>query len=571
MFRDDSAASSVLAVVLMMGFVAAASVSLFVIGTATITSSQNAAEDAQIENTFKEFNKDVSSVAYGRDKYRSMTFEVQDNKAAFRQENTGTIQVYVDGTKQVDKSVGALVYERDDSTIAYQAGGVWSGKGKDSRMVAEPPVEYQNGSLTFPIPALEGDENVRAGGLDIKKKQTVSPINDDGYIKGKLVRLEITSEYYMGWAEYFRTQTNDVAVSVDHSPAGPKGTVTVKLGKPVANGNFEDGVLATGGDDGDILVGNGNSEIDGNVSATGDITADDDEITGTESPNQESNLYELDEAIDRKIKDAKDNGSVIDVDLSGGDTLNGGNTYYAEDGFSYDQESEDLVVDLSGGNVTLMIDGDMRLEKGDIEVINHGSNRVFRVYTTGSLGVKNAELGPDPSDSAKHFQVYGTSEMLVALNGGSGTQFVGTIYAPRDDPALDDTDPNYVSYLSNDKCEGWDTCITTGSANVKGSIVAGPTKLSQGTEMTYDTSLQNVEPTLQLADGVLPPKITFIKVSVHKVEVNNSDQRSIEPVGGFGAPASVVSPTGSVGADAVAAAGPSFQVGAATRAPSVGA
>jgi len=538
----------------MMGFVAAASVSLFVIGTSTITSSQNAAEDAQIENTFKEFNKDVSSVAYGRDKYRTMTFEVQDNKAAFRQEDTGTIKVFVDGTEEVNKSVGALVYERDDSTIAYQAGGVWSGSGNDSRMVAEPPVEYQNGSLTFPIAALQGDENLRAGGLDIRKKETVSPINDDGYIKGKLVRLEITSEYYMGWAEYFRTQTNDVAVSVNHTPPGPKGTVVVKLGKPVANGNFQNGVLATGGDDGDIETDNGNAGISGPVAATGTVT---DNTGNIDDPNPEENveseLYELDDAIERKVSDAETNGSIENKQISAGDTLENGETYYDDDGFSL--SGGQVTVDLSSGDVTLIVDGDMTLDGGNIKVKDHGTNNVFRVYSTGDLSMKNSKAGDIDDTDARHFQIYGTSTMLVGISGGS-TEFVGTIYAPRDEAALNDTESNPAMLSGGggpgaggggNDCKGFDVCIVKGNSAVTGAIVGGPTRVAQSAQLDYDSNLAGIEPTLQLDDGVLPPKITFIKVSVHKVEVNNSDQNSVEPVGGFDAAAGVVSPSGSVG------------------------
>jgi len=220
--RDDDAASSMLAVILMMGFVAAAAVSLFVVGTATLDQTTDDAQERQVENSFRQLNKEVSSVAFGRQKYRTMDFDIEDNRAAFRKANTGQIKVFVDGKEEVDKSVGSLVYEGEGDSLAFQAGGVWRGTGKDSRMVSKPPVEYQDGSLSFPIPVLTGDDNVQRGDLDINKQRTIAPLNDDGYIEGKLVKLEITSEYYMGWAEYFRTQTNDVAVSVDHAPLAPR-------------------------------------------------------------------------------------------------------------------------------------------------------------------------------------------------------------------------------------------------------------------------------------------------------------------------------------------------------------
>ncbi|MFC6953839.1 DUF7289 family protein [Halorubellus litoreus] len=534
----------------MMGFVAAASVSLFVVGTATVDQTRDTAQENQVENTFRQFNKDVSSVAFGRQKYRSMEFDIQDQTAAFRQENTGQIRVVVDGTEIVNKQVGSLVYEKSGETIAYQAGGVWRGTGEESRMVSRPPVEYQNGSLTFPIPALDGDESVQAGQVDINKMKTESPINNVGFVEGKLVTLYITSKYYQGWAQYFRTQTNDVAVEVDHSPAGDVGTVKVKLGKPVANGDFEDGVMATGGDDGDISMGNGDPGINGPVAATGDIDDPGNDISGTKTPNKESDLYELDEAIDRKVDEVSSDGSVITVNPeSGGASLGGGNTYYDPNGFSLSDSGDDIVVDLSSGNVTLVVDGDMELTDGDIKVKNAGgTDYAFRIYSTGDFGMKNAfagdyrdETSGHSASSAQHFQVYGTSEMLVGLQGGS-TRFVGTIYAPRNEPALEDDEGNHALPSSEDDCEGWDVCVYKGSSAVKGAIVAGPTKFEQSAGMTYDTSLTDIQPTLELDDGVLPPPITFLKVSVHTVGVNNSGAGNLAPAGGLGASASVASP-----------------------------
>ena len=548
--RDDDGQSSVLGVVLMMGFVAAAAVSVFVIGTATVGETKDTAQERQVENTFKQFNKDISSVAYGRQKYRAMQFDIKDQTAAFRQQNTGTIEVWVDGSMEESRSVGSLVYENNGETIAYQAGGVWRGTGRDSRMVSRPPVEYQNGSLTFPIMVLDGDDQVRAGKLDLNKKETDS-LDSLGYVQGKLVTLYITSEYYMGWAEYFRTQTNDVSVSVDHSPAGDKGTVKVKLGKPIANGDFEDGVLATGGDDGDVQMGGGSPEIDGPVAATGDINDPDDEITGEKSPNLDKDLYELDTAIVQKVTDASNDASSGLIDYAnpenGGATLNNGETYYDPDGFNLADNGDDLIVDLSSGNVTLVVDGDIELTDGEIQVKNGGDTEyAFRIYTTGDFGMKNTFAGDlrDQSGSnsaAKHFQVYGKSDMLVGLQGGS-TRFVGTIYAPRNEPELGTNDANTAMPDEKPACEGWDACVYKGSSAVKGAIVAGPTKFANGASMTYDTDLGDIQPTMQLDDGVLPPPITFLKVSVHTVAVNNSGASSIQPVGGFGASASVTAP-----------------------------
>jgi hypothetical protein len=568
--RDDDGQSSVLGVVLMMGFVAAAAVSVFVIGTATVGETKDTAQEQQVENTFKQFNKDLSSVAYGRQKYRSMQFDIEDQTAAFRQQNTGTIEVWVDGTKKEERSVGSLVYENNGDTIAYQAGGVWRGTGRDSRMISRPPVEYQNGSLTFPIMVLDGDDQVRAGKLDLNKKNTDS-LDSLGYVEGELVTLYITSEYYMGWAEYFRTQTNDVAVSVDHSPSGDKGTVEVKLGQPVANGDFDNGVLATGGDEGDILVDNDNT--DDPLAATGQITGEDGE------ENVDSNLFELDEAIQRKVTEADDvvnnvsDNSIESHQVTDSNDISTAGTYYDSDGFTLNS-GDNFEVDLTDGNVTLIVDGDMKLDGGDIDVTGTGNGHSLRIYSTGNFGIRNSEAGPPEGESAKYFQIYGTSEMLVGVTGGN-TRFNGTIYAPRDEPVLErnpTAEENIAVINSNSNCDGWDMCVATGSSQFGGAIVGGPTYMGQATSVEYDDTLSTVQPTLQLDGGVLPPPITFLKVSVHTVAVNNSGASNIQPAGGFGASASVTaapmpSPSSTTGFASAAGTTSGFLAPAARSAP----
>ncbi|NHN40239.1 hypothetical protein G9C85_01135 [Halorubellus sp. JP-L1] len=531
-----------MAVVLMIGLVAAASVSLFVVGAATIDQSQNNAQETQVENTFREFNKDVSSVAFGRQKYRSMNFDVQDQTAAFRQEDTGTIRVEVGDNTTKTVSIGALVYENNGETIAYQAGGVWRNTGKESRMVSRPPVEYQNGSLTFPIPALDGDEQVRPGELNINKRGTNSSSSNNSFVKGELVTLHITSEYYMGWAEYFRTQTNDVAVSVDHSPPGDKGTVKVKLGQPVANGDFQKGVMATGGEDGDICVKN--KESPDSIAASGEVydCKNGNDVDGEE--NAESDLYELDTAIERKVKNASEvvdddsDDSISEHDIVDDGDITTAGTYFDSNGFKLSSERE---IDVSDGNVTLIIDGNMSIDGGSLDVIGTNTENVVRIYTTGNYSQNNGEVG---AGSAKHLQIYGTSEMLAVWQNSA--TFTGTIYAPRNEPALERWDgggeANPVAPTGSSNCNGWDMCISTGSTEFKGAIVGGPTAMQQGTTVTYDNELAGVKPTLELEDGVLPPPITFLKVAVHEIDVNNSGSNSLAAPTGLGASSSVVSP-----------------------------
>ncbi|WP_435347421.1 DUF7289 family protein [Haloarchaeobius sp. HRN-SO-5] len=512
--RTERGQSSVLAVVLLVGIVAVGMVAIAVVGANTISEWKGGTEDERIEDVFVQLGQDINSVAYGQGSSESVNFDIRTREGAVHHDNTGHIKVYTENQTIADQSFGSVEYVRDDSTFAYQAGGVWRGTGANAQMVASPSLRYRDGTLNVPIPVVTGDDSLSSGAVTIRKNGTRAPINNMGYIQGELVTVEITSEYYGGWAEYLRSNTNDASVTVDHA----NETVIMKLGRPMVDDSFSDGVYVTGGG---LDFEGGNAEVNGSVFAEGNVS-DESRVDGNVTENVDSDLPELDDVIESKIETARNDSSVIDVDPeNGGDTLDGGNTYYDDDGFTMGN-NDDVTVDLSGGNVTLIVNGSMSLDGGHIDVTNGAGDKAFRVYSNGNFGMRGSTAGVQ--GESQYLQIYGTSEMQVAITGGSDTNFYGTIYAPRDDPVLDDTDWNQAALSNNTQCVGWDTCISTGGGSFEGAIVAGPTLIGQSVELVYDTDLSSYEPTLQLENGLYPPPITYLHVSVHEVTVDDGDE-----------------------------------------------
>ncbi|WP_439026509.1 DUF7289 family protein [Haloarchaeobius sp. DT45] len=513
----DRGQSALLATVLLVGLVTIGAVSIIVVGGLTIQESKENTESMRIEQVFVELEQNVGSVALGEGANEVTDFDIRTREGAIHRKDTGRIEVYTENIDIANESFGSIEYRRGDTVYAYQAGGVWRGTGPDATMVSSPQFYYRDGTLNLPIPIVSGEERIESGIVEIRKNRTMSPINRVGYVEGELVTVRIHSEYYGGWADYLRERTSDRAVSVDHA----NETVEVKLGRPALNGDFKQGVYATGGDEGDIAVQSGNAVIDGPVRAEGDINVTGaGEITGPALPNIESGLYELDPAIDLKIEGARNNTSVLNPNNPGNNiTMEDGNTYYYDG--DIDLTSNDVRVDLADGNVTLVLNGSISLDDADLEIHNPTSDYAFRVYTNGNFGLHNGIAGYDNNSS--RLQIYGTSDMQVAITGGSGTEFYGTIYAPRDRPAIDDDEQNAAALSSQNKCEGWDVCIVAGSSDIVGAIIGGPTKLEQNTRFTYDPSLSNIEPSLQIDDQLFPPPITFLHVSLHEVELDDGD------------------------------------------------
>ncbi len=502
-----------LAVALLIGFVVMGMLSVALVGSVTLDRAQDDAQNQRVEMVFVEFSQSVTSVAFGQGTTERVTFDIRANDAAVRHDETGRVLVYTDDTLIANRTFGSVEYTREGSTIAYQAGGVWRGAGSDATMVSPPPFEYDDGSLNAWIPLVTGQRTLTGDAVDLRRNGTGEALDRQSVVQGQLVTVEIRSKYYGGWADYFRQQTNEASISVDHE----NETVVMRLGEPAIDSTFSEGVFATGGD---VDFDGGNAGIDGDVSAGGTVS-DHSRVTGNVTEGATNDLRIIDDVIENKVREAENDTTMPVMHPEyGGAFLAGGETYYDDDGFVL---TDDLTVDLSAGNVTMIVDGNVSLEGGDIEIQNAGGDRAFRIYSTGNFGMKNSQAGV--SDEARYFQVYGTSEMQVAVTGGS-TELSGTVYAPREEPALDDTEYNDAALSAENKCQGWDTCVVAGNSAVTGAIVAGPTLVGQSTGIEYDEGLVNIQPSLQLDHGLYPPPITYLHLSVYEITVSQDGSNS---------------------------------------------
>lgn len=498
-----------LALVLLIGFVAAASIGIVLMGSEVIETSKSSSETERVESGFVELSKEANTVALADRDSKRVELPLDEEHGAIRKEETGRITVRVSDRSDpiVDRPIGALEYRDGDTVIAYQAGGVWRGQGSESRLVSAPEIHYRHGSLTLPIPTVTGDEALTSETIDVEKTRTISPLNDVSTVEGKVVTVEIESEYYAGWAEYFRTRTADTAVTVDDE----NQTVVVSLGRPVIDGDFENAVVARGS-----VQTSGSGCIDGDLVATGSTdgeTCDGDELDGD---NETVSLEPIDEAINMTVDAAREDGEPIESS-----TLTNG-TYFVED---LERSNEDLTIDVSDGDVTIVVDGHVGLENSELAVVGTGEgDGVARVYTTGdvAIGQGNGGVTVDDDDPSR-FQLYGTSQMHFAIGQG---EFTGTVYAPREEPADGDNEAADGIIESSNNCEDIDgdspdVCIGQGNVEFTGSIVAGPMSVEQSSTLEYDTRLETTEPSLAVEGVVMPPPLTHMHVVVHEMNVTN--------------------------------------------------
>jgi hypothetical protein len=142
-------------------------------------------------------------------------------------------------TTLYNESLGVLVYERDDKLVAYQGGGVWQTEGDNSTMISPPEFHYQSATLTLPVIRVRGDSSVGGAGVTAmitreSRPTRVYPNQSASYpetganytnpVREGNVTVTVKSDFYQGWANYFRTRTTG-EVDVDDA----NETVSVKL------------------------------------------------------------------------------------------------------------------------------------------------------------------------------------------------------------------------------------------------------------------------------------------------------------------------------------------------------
>jgi hypothetical protein len=244
---DERGQTAPIGVVLVLGIVLLGTTVIVALGGAAITSTQERSEINAAEHAMTQFDSQAAQVALGDTSVQSVRFGRMGGSYSV-EPSSGTITVtHIDYDGSADEELfsgklGAVVYRNGDTTIAYQGGGVWR---KDENggvsMVSPPEFHYRSGTLTLPVIRAEGSGGASGdvvativrdttpdrhypnpssnyNGDDSPDRKYLNPI-----AKGT-VHITVQSEYYEGWAHYFRDRT-DGTVTVDDA----NEEVTVEL------------------------------------------------------------------------------------------------------------------------------------------------------------------------------------------------------------------------------------------------------------------------------------------------------------------------------------------------------
>ena len=566
------AQSETLGVVLLLGITIVGATAVVALGSTAISDSKNAVESGSAENAMMQLDSQASLVAHGASDAQTVDL-VRDDGQTRVDAGAGRINVTVvnettGGVEQtiMDVSMGAVVYEQRDTTIAYQGGGVWKRTPGGATMVSPPEFHYRNSTLTLPLVVVEGGPTV-SGRTTIEESAATTtkfPSGSDANpIEHGKVNVTVHSAYYRGWGQFFESRTEG-SVAYDH----PNDNVTLTLTTPVdavvngamsatsasgelevrgtgGSGGYIDSynsttgpyAVATAGNDGNVSYGgdvdlSGNAEVHGNIRSGGDVSVGGSAYvygkvyyTGTNTSGRTDDGYQRISGVDTtgsvdglvvgtvsEIKSNPDSSPDIDsgddeLEFSGGQATLDAGQYYLEE---IEMNNEDLILDTSGGDISLAIKNYVALENGaNISVIGDGVARIFVLgdsktnsgcysgFDGCGLTLGKADVHV-PGDNSTQLRVYGDQNFNATFEGAGANKarFVGVVFAPAGENG------NGGVYLQH--------------SAVYGGIVTGSAIVDNKGQVHYDTALRNK---VLSGQGGQVVRITYLHVSYTNVSV----------------------------------------------------
>ena len=204
-------------------------------GGLALTSAQDQAETERAEHTMTLFDSRAAMVALGESGAQSVSFG-QDSGRFETRPTDGYLMIrhaeFESGasTELYNETLGAVVYVNGDRELAYQGGGVWRKDAQGEAQVISPPeFHYRGATLTLPVVRVDGNAS-GSGSVSARisadtRAEKVYPDASRTYpspassrefvnpIRNGSVSVYVKSEYYRGWATYFRERTEgDVTV-----------------------------------------------------------------------------------------------------------------------------------------------------------------------------------------------------------------------------------------------------------------------------------------------------------------------------------------------------------------------
>jgi hypothetical protein len=564
--RDRTGQSEAVGVVLLVALTLTGSGVVVVYGAEAIRGTTQSTDIGQAEHAMTQLDSKASLVAHGSSDVQHVSVGRGQRGDVRLDEEAGWMRITNDSlaseTTVMNVSMGAVVYERGETTVAYQGGGVWRRGPGGSTMVSPPEFHYRGRTLTLPLVLVRGGAGgnglasgrLRLGqsGPPVGRYPTAASNRSNPLADGE-ISVTVGSEYYRAWAGFFRERTGG-NVSLDHA----NETVTLDLVIPDVTDRVRGAVLSTGASDEIDLQGGGsfpafvdsynssagdygssqqdngtiittggvemggNSEIEGSVRTGGAVSIDaaSSTLTGTAywttgfSANPSSTWGDETQIDGVAVPDdtssvtrSKVDNLSIDNDNGATGSVSGGRLQFGGGSVTLTPGDYYLdAIDASGGKKiifdtnggTVTVGVESDVALEDVDVSVQDGGSV-RLYVKDDVDLGKGVSIDVPGDVAKRFWIYGTEGTTFDAQANQGNPIsVVGVFYAPGDPG------------------GGSADVSIKHAEIYGGVVAGDVDVETGGAVHYDESLAETEP---FPVGVSVPRVTYLHVSTNRVNV----------------------------------------------------
>jgi hypothetical protein len=401
------AQSEVIGVLLILGITFASIGVIFALAQPTVSDARQDVTTDRVQRDMGLLDTRLSAAGFGTSENESVRLDLGQGRL-FSRSNTTFMNVTVGGDSVYNGSIGSIEYRNGETSVAYEGGGLWRRTGNGTSMVSSPEIEFDGEALTVPVYNVTTDLGV--GGVS-----TVSVVGGDNtrkYPNATLgrenptdERVEIViedSKYLRAWARYLGN-TVGADVTLDES----QDRVEAELGPLDSLSQIDT---------------SGVSEKEYNAPSNDPFN--DGVEDGVKLPS-------VDSTIESYVEYGESNNGTSEVgDIwncrTGPCTASGPQVQY--NGSDYTMNGETF--DVSGGNITVVVDGDLTIEDMELSNGDGASGNALDIITTGDLEFPEGYEVRNPSGEPLGDIVFHVpSNRAVTFEGGSGSGN-GTIYAP---------------------------------------------------------------------------------------------------------------------------------------------
>lgn len=217
MIREDyRGQSETLGFIIVIGIIVLGALLVAGIGAMALSDTQDTINADRAETELTQLDAQAGMVALGETSGTSVSLNSDNGNEYTLAENAGSMTVSImNRTNETviwedEFTLGAIIWEGDGDTVAYQGGGVFRADQNGGQMVSPPEFHFRGDTLTLPIITVEGDgvlsQDARIESADAT---TLFPRDDlPNPLTHHEVSVTVQSDYYRGWGEFMESRTD---------------------------------------------------------------------------------------------------------------------------------------------------------------------------------------------------------------------------------------------------------------------------------------------------------------------------------------------------------------------------